>query len=496
MTEAKIAESLRALAVPIDGLTLLPGNPRRGDVEAVARSLVAFGQRKPVVVRRDGVVIAGNHTTMAARDLLGWPELAVVYVDDDEATGKAFALADNRTGTLGGFDDADLAAMMAEVEAFDPELLIAASYSSADIAALLGQGGAVEPDDAPTPSLSDRFLIPPFTVFDGRSGWWRSRKRSWLSIGVSSGDGITSHDGRGERLAFHAVSADPNYYGQKRETERRLGRELTNPEFEADYYKPADRASAAAGTSVFDPVLCEIVYRWYAPDAGRVLDPWAGGSVRGIIAAMLGRQYVGVELRGEQVTANEEQASEVLDGVANPPEWITGDCLAVLPTLEREFADLVFGCPPYFDLEVYSDDPRDLSTMKPEAFLAAYTRMIAAAAGCLRPDRFAVLVVGSARSPRTGLLHDLRGPTVRAAEQAGLRLYNEAILVNPAGSLPVRAARQFMASRILGRTHQDVLVFVKGDRSRATKACGTVDAESLADALAAAVDEVGSEPEG
>ena len=45
-----------------------------------------FGQRKPIVVRRsDNVVIAGNHTMQAAQ-ALGWSEIAVVWVDDDEVT--------------------------------------------------------------------------------------------------------------------------------------------------------------------------------------------------------------------------------------------------------------------------------------------------------------------------------------------------------------------------------------------------------------------------
>ena len=51
------------------------------------------------------------------------------------------------------------------------------------------------------------------------------------------------------------------------------------------------------GTSIFDPVLCEIAYRWFSPVGGLILDPFAGGSVRGIVASKLGRQYIGHELR-------------------------------------------------------------------------------------------------------------------------------------------------------------------------------------------------------
>ncbi|MGB3312861.1 MAG: DNA methyltransferase, partial [Albidovulum sp.] len=64
-----------------------------------------------------------------------------------------------------------------------------------------------------------------------------------------------------------------------------------------------------SGTSIFDPVLCEIAYRWFCPQGGTVLDPFAGGSVRGIVASQLGRAYVGIELRAEQVAANQAQAA-------------------------------------------------------------------------------------------------------------------------------------------------------------------------------------------
>lgn len=174
-----LAESLRDLAVPVDQLRPLPGNPRRGDVDAVARSLAEFGQRKPVVARRDGTVVAGNHTLRAVLQL-GWPEIAVVWVDDDEARAKAYALADNRTSELGTFDDEDLAAMVAEVHAVDPKLLLAASFDGEDLEALLAFGrapaeGLTDPDDVPDPPAvpvsqpGDVWLLGPHRVLCGDS---------------------------------------------------------------------------------------------------------------------------------------------------------------------------------------------------------------------------------------------------------------------------------------------------------------------------------------
>lgn len=130
-------EQLRPLLVPIDTLVPLQGNPRRGDVEAVVRSLTEFGQLKPVTHRSsDMTVTAGNHTRLAALSL-GWTHLASVPTDHDETRSKAWAVADNRTSDLAVNDDEDLAAMLQEIAAADAELLHAASYTDTDLADLL-----------------------------------------------------------------------------------------------------------------------------------------------------------------------------------------------------------------------------------------------------------------------------------------------------------------------------------------------------------------------
>jgi DNA modification methylase len=232
---------------------------------------------------------------------------------------------------------------------------------------------------------------------------------------------------------------------------------------------PADEA--VSGTSIFDPVLCEIAYRWFCPPAGTVLDPFAGGSVRGIVASRLGRRYIGIELREEQIAANRAQ----LAIAGNPaPEWRKGDARNLRKIATDVTADLIFSCPPYWNLEQYSDDPADLSNMGREEFFEAYAAIIAGAVGRLKQDRFAAWIIGDVRDANGGFIN-LPGKTVDAFEAAGARFYNDAILVTAVGSLPVRAGRQFVASRKLGRTHQNVLVFCKGDPRRATEACGPVE---------------------
>jgi hypothetical protein len=344
-------------------------------------------------------------------------------------------------------------------------------------------------------ALADKYVVPPFSVLNTASGDWQERKRFWLAMGIQSemgrGEtplGAVSPDvvpggpggfasqmagakaKRGAARAFgtdlmHTAEGGQYEYGRKAADGRS---NLTQAPLMPDYAAGMGLENMAPGTSIFDPVLCELVYRWWCPDGGVILDPFAGGSVRGVVAGYMGHPYVGVDLSGRQIEANRDQAQSILAAAGRPmPAWHVGDSLQVLPTLDVT-ADLLFTCPPYFDLEVYSDDPADISAMDWPAFRESYRAIIAAGAARLADDRFAVIVVGEVRDRRhpDGAYVGFVPETIAAFEAAGLRFYNEVILVNAAGSLPVRTGHQFQASRKIGKQHQNVLVFLKGRVSR------------------------------
>ena len=98
-------------------LNLFHRNARRGDVDAIARSLHVNGQYKPIVVNRGTLtgrpneVLAGNHTLLGARDL-GWSSIDCYVIDVDDEAATRINIADNRTSQLGGFDNAELAALL------------------------------------------------------------------------------------------------------------------------------------------------------------------------------------------------------------------------------------------------------------------------------------------------------------------------------------------------------------------------------------------------
>src|SRR5947207_240298 len=130
---AYIAEPLRHLAVPIETLTLDPANARKHDqrnLSAIAGSLKRFGQRFPIVVQRQRMVVrAGNGRLMAAKDL-GWTHLAALVVDESDVEAVSFSLADNRTSDLSSFDDEALTALL---QSLPPEMFEVTGFNSDDL---------------------------------------------------------------------------------------------------------------------------------------------------------------------------------------------------------------------------------------------------------------------------------------------------------------------------------------------------------------------------
>lgn len=517
--------TLELSSAPLADLSPYFKNPRKGNVDAIADSLHVRGQYKPIVVNvgtytgRPNEILAGNHTFLAAKQL-GWESIAIVTVDVPDEQAAQIVLADNRIADLGDYDDDLLRDVLG-----DAGDLTGTGYTDADLEAMFNEPAP----PAEKSSLASEFGTPPLTVLSARGGEWQDRKKAWM------GAGLRSEEGRDSALVFESyASRYINWYDVKNKAEAAAGRKLTDDEVAATCKEQL--RDVGGGTSVFDPALAEVLLAWYSAPGSRIIDPWAGGAVRGIVSAALGREYVGVELRPEQVEANRammpvvrEAAAAALgdgDGSADwvagqigdalgslpdesfdlafseapafpaesripdepdsrprwiDPEWIEGDSTVRLASLEAEKFDMALGCPPYYDLESYSDDPRDLSNMTPAEFDAAMARTIAQVGRVLKPDAFAVFVVGSVRDKKGHIL-DMRRCMSQAAEAAGMALVNDAVLLTPVGSAAMRAARGFRGQRTLARVHQEVLVYVKGSRKKATDRLGPVSFAAVREA--------------
>lgn len=314
-------------------------------------------------------------------------------------------------------------------------------------------GGDSEPQNA---SLNDRFVVPPFSILDTRKGYWQARKKLWREQIGDMGES------RNDKLITSPEIKYKDLYQRTRKHREELG--VSFKEY-IEKYVPAEVLEHEAskvlskGVSLFDPVLSEAMCKWFTPYEGaKIFDCFAGDTYKGLVFAMCGFSFRGVELRQEQVDIN----NRVLEGRGLDIEYICDDGQNVAQHFEPESQDMLFSCPPYYDLEVYSKDERDASNQGTyEEFIAILDKAFKAALTCLKPNRFAVVVVGDVRDKKTGFYYGFADDVKRIFKEGGASLYNEIILVETGASTALRASR-YMESRKVAKMHQNVLIFYKG----------------------------------
>ncbi len=289
-------------------------------------------------------------------------------------------------------------------------------------------------DVTETSPLRDRYGEPPLTVLRANTPEWFGKKRAWHEYGIGRDDGREGID----KCMDGVDMRDKNGYVITR-----------------------------TDVSVFDPYLCQILIGWFSGLGDTIYDPFAGGSVRGLISGYYGRRYVGIDVRAEQVAVNIKAAENFAfpnGGIV--PKWIHGDSTIgdmedTLTDIPEDF-NLMLSCPPYGNLEVYSNQEDDISNMGYNRFLERYRSAIRLAYWSAKKGAFAVFVVGEFRDKKTNHLIGFVPDTIRAFTDAGWNYYNEAIYIQPLGSAPQRAERVFLlGNKKLTKTHSNILVFIK-----------------------------------
>lgn len=431
--------------ISTDKIIPYANNPRINDGEAVDRvasSIAEYGFKNPIIIDKNNIIVAG-HTRLKAAKKLGIDKVPVIKADDlTPAQIKAFRLAENRVSEYATWNNELLTIELEELQELDFCLELT-GFEEIQLDELLNtNNNSTDSDSGETldehrESLQERFIVPPFSILDTRQGYWQNRKKIWKQI-------IKSENGRDEDLLG----------GGLKQLSEKTGSTLT-------------------GTSVFDPVLCETLINWFCPHGGKVIDPFAGGSVRGLMTVLLGNEYTGIDLSKKQIDANYENYAAISDrkdlngNDLKKPNWINNDSRNIDTLVECEY-DFMLTCPPYADLEVYSNDPNDLSNMTYDDFIVAYREIISKTADKLKENAFAAIVVGDVRDKK-GYYYNFVGDTVNAMKDAGLKYYNECILIEQIATAAVRAGRQFEAGRKVVKTHQNVLIFVKGNERDVVK---------------------------
>lgn len=378
------------------------------------------------------------------------PVIRASELTDDEQ--REFIIKDNV-----GFGEWDMEALSNEWDAEDLDAWGVDVWQTSEDGGGDGAddgGGESEQQNA---SLNDRFVVPPFSILDTRKGYWQARKKMWREQIGDMGES------RNDKLITSPEIKYKDLYQRTRKHREELG--VSFKEY-IEKYVPAEVLEHEAskvlskGVSLFDPVLSETMCKWFTPYEGaKIFDCFAGDTYKGLVFAMCGFSFRGVELRQEQVDIN----NRVLEGRGLDIEYICDDGQNVAQHFDPESQDMLFSCPPYYDLEVYSKDERDASNQGTyEEFIAILDKAFKAALTCLKPNRFAVVVVGDVRDKKTGFYYGFADDVKRIFKEGGASLYNEIILVETGASTALRASR-YMERRKVAKMHQNVLVFYKGD---------------------------------
>lgn len=291
-------------------------------------------------------------------------------------------------------------------------------FSQAELEDLLAGTDGSE-DTGQSGALVSNFVVPPFSVLDTRQGYWQERKAMWIkktgNLSASKEKVLT--DGKDNLVT-----------------------------------------TINEGSSNFDPVLAEIMCKWFNIPGGHILDPFGGEQTKGVVAGELGYPYSAVEFRQEQVEIN-KRATKKFKGI----KYVHGDSNNILELLPNKTGyDFCFTSPPYYDLEVYSKaDMSSLGTY--EEFMRQYENIFSQCYQMLKADTFLAIKVGEIRDKKAGHYRNFVGDNIAMFMRLGFKYYNEFTLISPPGTAQIRAARMMNGGRKIVKLHQNLLVFYKGN---------------------------------
>ena len=393
--------------VKIECVKTNPNNPRiiKDDkYKKLVKSIKDFPQMlevRPIVVDDDMIVLGGNMRLKACLSA-GLKEVSIIkFKDLSEEQKKEFIVKDNVGYGEWDWDMINKEWDVSELTEWGLDVPEFDSYTH---------------DKSRAGALKNTFIVPPFSVLDTRTADWLDRKREWLNI---TGNLTESKEG---------VLGDGGLV-----------------------------ANINGGSSNFDPVLAEVIYKWFNVDGGKVLDPFGGEQTKGVVCGELKYPYFGCEFRQEQVDVNKRYCDKY-----NSVNYYCGDSNNIDTIITERGFDICFTSPPYYDLEVYSkDDMSALGTY--EEFMKMYKNIFSKCVSMLNDNRFVIVKVCEIRDKKTGEYRNFVGDNIKIFKELGLHYYNEIILLNAIGTLPFRAGKFMNSSRKIGKLHQNILVFYKGN---------------------------------
>lgn len=425
----------------------------------IKKSLQECGAGRSIIIDNEGEIIAGNGVYEQAQKLglktkiveTDGSELVVVKRTDlatDDDKRKRLAVMDNSTSDTSEFD-VDLLEQDFAIDDLN-DMGLDLKIEDED----------EEEEDEEKGNIEDDFVIFPCSILDQGNQKWQERKKNWIKR-LNINDNINSREGK---LYKNVMTYYPKTYSCYLNFKHKNNEQLSFEEFVEKFNPPEfeeDKQNIhSKGVSVFDPVLSELSCKWFSPYLGcKIFDCFAGDCFKGLVFALCGYDFCGIELRQEQVNDNNE-AIKKFENLNI--KYICDDGQNVDKYFQEQSQDLLFSCPPYFDLEVYSKLPNDASNQKEYCdFLKILDNAFSKSIKILKDNRFAVIVVGNIRD-KQGFYYNFTNDIINIFNKNGMFLLNELILKEPIATRCFSARRLFKHRKIV-KIHQNILVFYKGN---------------------------------
>ena len=218
--------------------------------------------------------------------------------------------------------------------------------------------------------------------------------------------------------------------------------------------------------SVYIPDQAVFILKYYTKENYRVLDPFMGRGTRSQMSLLLDRNYVGYDIDPETVQLNEQLS--VRNGFSNEKyTYICGDGTELEEYKnDSNCFEAVFTCPPYYDAEVYSGKPGDLSYMSNEDFDINIDKMFNNLFRLIKESNYEtneiypiIITIGSKREGPKGYF-DMDYIFQNIARKNGLILWDKMLTENRSPFLGFTFRRNYKKG-FLNKVHETTLVFVK-----------------------------------
>ena len=138
--------------VKLDKIKEWDKNPRLHNVEELNKYIDRFGFRNVVVVNKRTMTCEAGHGRLQAAHALGMREVPVLFVDDDDDTAAAFAIADNRMGELAEWKEDELLQILEDLKAKDEDLLGSIGFSNFQLEMMLAR---LQPEETGSIMMGD-----------------------------------------------------------------------------------------------------------------------------------------------------------------------------------------------------------------------------------------------------------------------------------------------------------------------------------------------------